>query len=258
MKNNPKSNETLSVDSAVWYIEGALNYTYGDHDPGEIIKVDSASIPITVGENNTIEIFNIVTAYNLIEENLHNISGNNTISIADITHVEKGAKGDNNSLSITVLVKGGIPNLDNFGADDYWHAGWGQGKCDEGELSGEDAATQIAHKANFTRAFPNDGYITDIITILYYPGEFDPYQRYLWSEGSDIIPEPEMTPCLTPDEMNYWLDRVKTLANLSAPDGKHVVGYRMEMDAAASSEYWLYVHTAYLSYGTFHGGSPEQ
>ncbi len=65
LRNNPhyKSGETMSVDSAVWYIEAASNYTYGDAATpyGEMV-IDSfdVSVPVSNGE---IQLNDILIAY---------------------------------------------------------------------------------------------------------------------------------------------------------------------------------------------------
>jgi hypothetical protein len=49
-----KSYETMSVDSAVWYVEAALNYTYDKPYRSEIMKYDSFFVTVPVSADGKI------------------------------------------------------------------------------------------------------------------------------------------------------------------------------------------------------------
>jgi len=73
MQNPNKSNESMSIDSAVWYIEAALNYTYCRYSEERVdVKLNSItvdSIIINYEDNNSqISLVEITTIYDNIKE----------------------------------------------------------------------------------------------------------------------------------------------------------------------------------------------
>jgi hypothetical protein len=259
MNIGDKSGETMTVEEAVWNIEAALNYTYNDFEGAELITIESVSIPVNVSESGEIEFSDVVEAYNILENSMIGIVGENSMSMTDIEFIVNEEKSGETELEMTTIVKGGIPNLYTFGSTDYWHAIWEVGKCGaySGQQVGKDAATQIEYKANLVRSAPVNGYITDVAWSPWYSGFESPYNQYLFyagGSGDNLI-----NTCLEPAEMNYWLNQLKSLANDYKPTGKEITGYEAFGDGYNSvGGGWGTAHFARISYGIFHYGSPEE
>lgn len=258
MKKGDKSGETMTIEDAVWNIEAALNYTHGYHETAEVILIDSIFVPINISENEDVVFSDVIAAYNQIENGLINILGDNNMSIADIEFIQNSDKSGESTLKMTTIVKGVIPNLLNFGETDYWKPFWG-GKCGayEGQYTDRSALTEIPRKANLLRAYPVNGYITDISTVDFFPYDNYDYQDYLFYQSGHNNVVPFEQACLNPTEMNYWLAKIKLLASDYTPTGKEIVGYNMDWagyDVVDGP--WYYTHTGHISYGIFHSGSP--
>jgi hypothetical protein len=258
LESPEKSNETMTVEEAVWNIEAALNYSYNDLNANAFISYNLIRIPIQLSDNGEIEFDEITSTYFELESLLTGFIGENSLSLADIEFIENKNKSDEGELKMTTIVKGSIPNLQDFGSTDYWKAIWEEGKCGEytGQEVGKDAATQLMYKANLTRSAPIDGYITDIETIYdfcgLYPWDED-YLFHAYGSGNTI-----QNSCIEPNEMNYWLNQLKQLANNNAPLNKEIVGYFVTGNwFAVPDEGWGIGHYADISYGTFHSGSPQ-
>jgi hypothetical protein len=243
LDNPEKTGETMSIDSAVWYIEAALNYTHCHISASEIIDKDTIIAVIPATEDGTINFSDISSSFSSFSSIIENEQ--NDVLFADI-FISDTNKSEGLEIVMVYAEKGEVPNLADFGQTDYWYAGWEEGKCGayEGQMVGKDATTQLAYKANLTREYPSNGYITDIHTE-----EFNGIvNELLWSQSANNVP------CLEPAEMNYWLNALKQLANENTPAGENVVGYSMEMEGILGKT--VYFHIAYISYGIFHYGSP--
>ena len=75
--SNLKSGEMISIDSAVWYVEAALNYTYCISEEPVIefndVYTDSIVLVYEI-ENNEIEYYHAITLYNEIYNSLEDKS----------------------------------------------------------------------------------------------------------------------------------------------------------------------------------------
>ena len=235
-----KSNETLSIDSAVWYIEAALNYTHCNSEAVEIVAIDSIFVPININNENKIRFDNISLAYNQLNTNLLNILGENNMSLADIEFVENLNKNGEKQLKLTVVETRGIPNYWTFGEDDYWHL-W-RGRCD----GSSDAYTcdEIDRRANYSiPILSGNSYVTDVQTNYYCGDEYTP-EFFCWDSNHER--------CLSPSEMRYYLMKLKEFANLESikPTNKSIIHYDLVNDGIVGRN-WI-GHSAWLTYGIWH------
>ena len=255
MKNPNKANETMSIDSAVWYIEAALNYTHCNAEVSEIVGVDSVFVTVTVSDSE-INFNDIIVAYNQLNADLINIVGENTMRVADVKFVkntDKTDEGEKLGLVITKAPVTGPPPITYigvFGPTDYWHAFW-SGKC--GDYSGQtdkSAITEIPYKANLVKNFHyGSGYYTNT-EERYFTGDY--YHDYFFWTSED-------NPCLSPNEMNHWLTGLKDFAKLDyvKPSGKELVTYNLVYDGATSKSIW-HGHSPVLTYGIWHSTNSQE
>jgi len=261
MIQNLKSSETLSLDSAVWYLEAALNYSYDEPSTAEIIKIDSVFINVPISENGTISFEDVTTAYNELDGGVNTIFNETAGTDLDLQVADVSLKENTDTeatLQLTVAISDKLPNITSFGNDAYWHAGFLEGKCGiyEGQFVGRDATTELTRVANNSKAIPaQHGYFTNIVTT-YYGGYEVGNEEYFFS-AIGLLPAPDKTPCIQPNEMNHWLNQLKIFANIKKPANKMLITYRVILDFPTCSEceYWYLYHGAELSYGIWHSNT---
>jgi len=258
IKSDLKSNEEISIDSAIWYLEAALNFTYARaNNTRDIINIDSVLVTVPTTQNNMILISDIALVYDILVDSLsvfyHSISGEKGLIFTDIATSEL--------TNISVLLKmtsmittGGGSGLFDFGPDDYWKWGFELGKCD-GTMQPWDASSQLTSHANMDGCvLPISCYTSVEKTDRIYPYSVSTsspnpfgYGDYLLFETSGLYPEVHQ--CLTPDALNYYLDALKTIATLYQPSNKNIIKYYCSWDAAYDPGYWVHVHFAQITYG---------
>jgi hypothetical protein len=167
-KENPgfKSLETISADSALWYLESTFNYCYGF--PNEFYKsfaIDTLSFSLLLSGSEV----NMTDLTDKFNEMIQEIS----TTYHAVAYAEKGlslvnlqeATVDEGLLHFTVQVvtgeKGEVPPspvLDGpFEEGDDWWYGENQGKCD-GTVETSDAAKQLMLAMNATLPDPEGNF----------------------------------------------------------------------------------------------------
>ena len=218
LESGNKSGEVLDIDSAVWYIEAALNYTYCEIDTSDVINIDSSFYQILDIENNRINFSEIVCIYNefvnYLTTTINNTVGTNKkMLVTDIEFIENENINNSGNLKLTTIITGN-PEGEvsfNFGETDFWHPVEGDGKCFiyEGQYIGKDASTRLELFINKSiyKPYGQYSYATDLIITT------GSSSNYYWSGYRDD--------CLNPEDMNYWLQKGKDFAyllNISIPD----------------------------------------
>lgn len=212
-----KSSEIMSIDSAEWYIEAALNYTYSNSVSYESYITDSVKYVINDNENSSAIISDIADAYNHILTGLSTkfYSMTEENKAFDFINVEsRVANGGGiefvgyyqiginpaNSLNKSGILVGQT----EFGPTDYWKPYRGEGKCGpyEGQCIGRDAATEL------TRVGKNCYSYKSPVTGV----------RVVWTEMHDVgyinginghyLLDGGYGSCIDPDQMNYYLKTV--------------------------------------------------
>ena len=238
LQNPDKNNETMSIDSAVWYIEAALNYDYCDTSKATI-GIDSFFVNVQVNEDGTFNFTEIVNAYNQLNTDLQDYIGENTMMLADIEFANNNNKSNEQTVKMTVVKTNGSLQSWYFGPDDYWYLAELNGKCD-GTNIGYDASTETNRKANYSLSRPNgDAYLTDIETNYL-------MQHYI--QGGEYK-------CCSPDELNDALNNGKIFASEHKPANKDIIDYHFMLDQAVKSYYAL---TNTPVYGIWHITNPGE
>ncbi|MDZ7741563.1 MAG: hypothetical protein U5Q03_07400 [Bacteroidota bacterium] len=237
-----KTSSEYHKDSAIWYVESTLNYTYADAKVlFEEFIVDSCFVECCIS-NDSISSANVTAVYNKMKDSL-------STQYDDINHQNKHLvvadifiKSVNNNIASIGMISGfnyGISASSGvFGDDDYWKYGeaWMNdgGYCD-GQYSGtqldESAATQIESIIRLRNAAPTGRYY--YINILSLRVEADGSILFLNTGESDYVnlinPDDEYEQdnlydylmfhnysawsnfhdCLIPDEMNFYLENTE-------------------------------------------------
>ncbi len=274
-----KSDETLTLDSAVWYIEAALNYSYCNTERDLSDVADFAYDTLTVCASEQAQNLNLQTVveiYDAFAERTSELlnSTQQKLMFQDVT-IAEGEFQLITTLALIQTEKGSIVTS-NF--TEPWKWGLKSGKCDGTYYNKSDAALQIASKARM-RISVIYGYYTDVTTISwvntsdydlddpnttdrnycdYYMFDEDKYQ----SSGIPYFPEESYSQCVSVTEMNYYLNKVPTVASIvksshSFLHNHDFIGISMNGDAAYSYEgsYWLR-HFADITYGIPHASNP--
>nr|NQU93343.1 hypothetical protein [Bacteroidota bacterium] len=274
LRENPKmkSGETMQVDSVVWYCKAALNYTYARAGvPFDKISCDSATITIP-SSNGKVQISDLPSIYQQFHDSLgakfHAVqSEDKNLVMVNLTIEESFETGTD--VTLYAATSEGTPvtyGYGLFGAEDYWYWGGGLGKCDiyQGQYWGQDATTELQYKINHPISTypPGTYFIPDTYTDWIYTWNYeDPnspngyYRLFLW-EG---LWQPQEEPCLSPDELNYYLyDGVEYIMEDYKPAGKYLTFGQVTWDISVGMT-WIYTHAVKFTYGEMHNsGNPSE
>jgi len=261
-----KSNETMTSDSAVWYLEGLLNLEQAnnDHVFGDVdFYHDTLTLTVIDGQISLNELNGLYTTIDAWVETLKQQSGNEdyTFDVVDLNLETTDLKSGTQNLTVTL--SGGVLgiglNYYPFGASDYWYWGYGLGKC--GEFSGyigKDASTELQRKFRNPIAVPGPGYYISVVSISVTPGfdpEFDdpdhaPYDGYMIYSQSNQWNQQEFDQCLSPDDLNYYLSKFDFIRNTKNPPNKQYKTVEVNYTIGIMpSPQWLHVHIYTLYYG---------
>jgi hypothetical protein len=273
LRKNPsyKSGETISVDSAVWYLKAALNYTYARAGVDfNHLSNDSAAISVSltngeIAENELPDIYlqildSVRAIYNAAEGNDKNLY---MVNVAP-------SDASVNSTDLTIYAATGTTAptyiYGQFDETDYWYWGGGLGKCNayQGQHIGEDATTVLEYRINHPLvSYPPGTYFIpdDDPTQWFYPWDYEDeyspngYYRLFNIEG--LFP-PQDDPCLSPDEMTYYLyDGVEYIMQDNKPTGKYLTLGEVRWYIATPPTGFLWYHYVRFTYGERHiSGNP--
>lgn len=268
LKSTFKTGETMSVDSAVWYMEGLLNYdkANNDHNFNNLIfKKDTLQLPIN---NNSMSMIQISSAYDayeaFIENEMASLDPTYGVDLVDISVL--GSMLKDGTVTMVMTFSTGVNSSINytlFGVTDYWYWGGNLGKCGPyvGQNIGTDAADKLQLKFNNPLWVPSaSGWNTDVELIMVYPEEYpDPnqYSGYMLFFAMGSGPDPEEEPCLDYNELNYYLSKFDYIKNDKAPSGKSFKCVDVGKDYLTSTEYWGRAHRYDLYYATPITGLPD-
>jgi hypothetical protein len=245
--NNPynlKSDGKMDVDSAIWYVEAAMNYTFADiPELFSDTKVDTMEFVLNVRNGSCTET-DLSALYQAVDLDIQaycSTLGEYQLLGVDINMNDK-VSGD---LTVCLISgRGGYvdPAL-TFRSNDYWYAYGKMGKCGayEGQYKNErDATTEIQRKANYSipMILAHNGvvYYTDFSTDRlsgwddfnpdYKPGIDDPLKERLLYYEEPI----NWDRCLSPELLNFYLTNLKNFGNSHCPSGKDLVSYECKFD----------------------------
>ncbi len=232
MEQGVKSEDLYSIDSAVWYIEATLNFTYCLHteDDPEVTDYinDSLIIPVTVN-NETISSADVIAAYQAAatytEQKFENISA----SVKDIMFQDV----EFNNGNLIVYTTFGIDDESTKSCSnnpwepivDGWMYGEDLGKCD-GTCKPYDAADIISSKINFKIPVIY-GYYTDITSfyinkgmiIQHFenPNSTDPNycKFYIFYEQTMYNPYGTFKECISKDECDFYVNSWSKIDSIS-------------------------------------------
>src|SRR6056297_1564078 len=139
-----KSSDAISIDSAVWYIEAAINYTstnpISSKDSKFNKKAYSQNVPVNNGEISYADIQNV---YDTFLDSIETIQDVNEIYIADIFIDGNNGSSVKLNLALGITTSSTKSSITRPTTYDWYWAGLA-GRCDGSGLGvGNDAATVI-------------------------------------------------------------------------------------------------------------------
>lgn len=285
IQNPTKSNETLTVDEALWNLEATMNYTYGEAEI-QLNEVNHKkfNIQIPVNADGQVSITDASAAYDEILEQVrahyHGIqSDEKNLVMVNLERVENQRTSGMVEFEVTSAVNDKqLPGSLNFGVNDHWHYGereWGDGGYCDGlyvnQNKDSDAALEIQKKVHMRKGVLSGRYYYTDETIISktpyeyrnhndIPVELDNVKDYLLY-CSDYN-EPNFEDCLSPELMNFYLWGTEWVVyhytnetNPGArPEGKSFISIEMHgsVGITGSDDY---LHLADINYGILHMSS---
>jgi len=284
--NTYKSGETISLDSAIWYIEATLNYTYDDLDTAHLsFSLDSAFYDVKIS-NDSISLYELENAFSAFEDSLNHYYNSIYAIDKDVCMIDLEIL-HNNGLTANMKMTSGIaygpgpnpPNAAPFGLNDYWkwwNGGTNNGGyCDgiyEGQQPESDAAEEIEKAVMQTLSFPTGSFFTAVENFeVLYPEDWplpnnptpnDNRCDYLLYKSMSGYPN--FDGCLDPAEMNFYYFGILDIINSLKPASKTFHFLDMQGDAYFPGNESVYLHRApVIKYGVLcvpppgGGGSEE-
>lgn len=270
LRENPsyKSVETMSVDSAVWYMEAASNYSYGNaNTPWDKLVVDSFNIDLAT-TNGEVDLNDLISAY---DEMINGIAD----SFDAIDYEEKHLVVNDISLmgsesgTATFMIIAGFGVEESAGTSGYfnhaWYYGMLKGDCDFNYL-GTDAAEIIEDKILLLKGTPapnvkyTDVESFEIHAISFVNTEdlepnnnmYDYLMFYCFDDYAGIMPN--VHTCVSVDEMNFYYLGTQYVLNhdqpqFARPPGKSLITVDLMGDCICGQYGTSYMHHALVQYG---------
>jgi len=244
LENHLKDGGTYTGDSAVWYVEALLNYSYGYATAlGCTFEADSASTTVNTGGINGYTLAQLNDVYEYLEENaLENKPEDRYIFCIDVSLEVNGSHSTFSAVS--AYAKQVLPAYKSTSdTSGYWYWGNGLGMCgpDAGQYYGMDATDIIEASTNATADYD---YFTNLVGFgVGYPEDFYdpdfpftdqyllPYRYFVYYDSTG----PNQDFCLSPDHMAYY----------SGTNG----ALYMVRDLKPTNRVFAWCMVGYLSYG---------
>lgn len=270
LRENPsyKSGETMSVDSAVWYMEALSNYNYSHS--GKIydeFMLDSFSI-ILPTNNDEIQLNDMLVAYdemiNSLSEYYSLIQAEDKYLIANDVSLNSMETG---MTTLDIVAGFGIDQAtgtNNLFDKEWWYGDYA-GDCDF-NLQGTDAAEQIEDKILLRKGTPHPNIrYTDVQTFEIFAWDYE--------NTEDLIPGdnmydfwmfhmfdpyaggwPNVHYCVSVEEMNFYLLAAEYILSHDQPQfvrppGKTLMTIDIRGESSYTQDGTTAIHWAIVSYG---------
>jgi len=208
IKSVEKSGETITADSAIWYMEALFNATETTNELFDDFYTDSVFYSIPIDQDGNVNMDDVSELYSIMvvdfQTRLAAFAENyKLIVMGDLFKISTVKSGE---LQIGVNRGFGLNTLslyEEFGATDNWYYGNQLGKCSDQSTRGSDAGFELERRFNhpyIQYPVPHDSSHVVASSIVVKHVQYDEYQSYMW----DIL-YPYGDTCITYDSLNYFL-----------------------------------------------------
>lgn len=273
MQSAEKGDETLSLEEARWHLEAVLNYTYGEAgNPITNMQLDTFYYELpTNGEEVPLSRLN--DAFNSLSIDVEKAFAACVLPDKSILAIQ--TRFENESKDGEVMIRTIMEtrsqdsefNEFQFGPTDYWYEDHLCGKCGPyvGQCIDIGAVQVLQSKINLRipqRACEGYYYYSDIEQIdvddlyimRYLEDTLSPcgYRVHFYGDLKELFPL-----CLSPDDLNYYLEEAMKLINELKPQGKVIINMTNQYyDLVPACPTYFGYHHYTLYYGVFHCSGP--
>ena len=231
IRKNPaaKTDETVSADSALWYMEATINYEHGfPNKYYEEFQIDTTSVIVNKNSNGTVNLTELTQKYDEMKAGIstayHSVAyADKGLAVVDLEKVSE----DGSKIVISVKSSTGkvnpVPDTLNTNAPEDWWYGEEMGRCDIAGGLG-DAADKLWNKLNIRIQSEGNFYYIDEVDVYFKGGDtlikainnntepdnhLDYYLYYL-IKGTDI-PYSEDMKCIPDADMDTYYNYLEYL-----------------------------------------------
>lgn len=261
-----KDETTYATDSAVWYVEGLLNYKQANnaHNFYRLsYHRDSLFVNTSNGE---FSIGTLHDAYDYFDDVINGIlaatndPGMN-IDLVDINLTESGLKDGSALMEITVCTGWGTQiNYVLFGENEDWYWGQDLGACGNNTSTEvTDAADLLEYKFNHPISVGQGGWFSDVECVDEIHGDDTPYyvnnnpgpycnsMIFFYYSGSPQADDP----CIEHEELNFYLSKFDDVKAYNQPIGKSFKSVEIRDDQIYGMGNENFFHLYDIYYGVF-------
>jgi hypothetical protein len=258
LDNHLKDGTTYAADSAVWYVEALLNYSYGNATAqGCTFENDSVGTTLSTNSNNGYSLEQLALVYENLEDQILNKQPEGTYIFAiDVSlSVEANVSTFSSLSGYAKQLLGYKSTVDTSG---YWYWGNGYGMCssDSGSYVGMDASDILEGLINVNNADYYTSLETDVATKWDgYTDPFFPFQdQYLQNHRLFYALAPSNSNgaihfCLSPSHISYFSGSsgIPYIIDDLLPNKKEFVYISIQCYSNSSVEEAN--HIVYITYG---------
>ena len=245
-----------NLEEAEWNLEGLLNFEESNNEHnwyGLEFESRTYEVPVSNGQISSSDLNqayeNFLSEINIILAEDENFRSD----LVDISIEENQLKDGTATVGMTYSFGSIIIGSDyiQFGPNEYWMSNWNGGPCGTNPSTATNGAPELLeYKFNHPVSTGQAGYFTDCEQVIIMAVDSPlSNQNPAYPERDRMMYHSFGYPeCLSPAELNFYLNNFDYLKQLYAPSGKNSVSMELMPEVCGGTvgyEYWI-------EYGIFH------
>jgi len=208
IKSNEKSGESISADSAIWYMEALFNATETSQEQFDDFYTDSAFYTIAVDNDGNVNMDDVSEVYSTMVSDFQTRLAafdetHKIIVLADLVKIGNAKSGE---MQVGVNRGFGLDPMflyDTFDLDDNWYYGNQLGKCNDASTRGSDAGFELERRFNnpyihYQIPFDSNHVVATSVDTQHV--QYDKYPDYMYN-----IIYPSGDTCIDYESLNHFL-----------------------------------------------------
>jgi hypothetical protein len=261
-----KVEKVYSTDSAIWYTEAALNFTYAIYDSSFMyIMIDTSDFSFELDQNQQVTQTELESVYDEMVDVLGEYFDELQESTKHLFFCDVEEKGiDGNYLNVTLytVIACGYSGYQwsSFDEEDYWYSILEWGKCNGYQGTGDAAimltaafmSPMVAFDPQVRIWFSDEVTIPEVNPWYYNYSQAPRGKRGFYYEGTGQMQNPQ---CLDPDEMEFYMSEngIPFIINDQNPDPNDLDLASIQVIGDLSPGYnYIEVHFLTITYGVEH------